>query len=126
MNELHRMSLIQEGSEPMVRMAYLAIVGSFSINGVAELHSQLLRQGLFGDFYRTCGRSSFNNKTNGVTQRRWLAACNRGLGGLITDTSGMSGSPIWTLAQLDTHATMREFHESLAESSWPTRLDWPG
>ena len=49
-DRIQRMSLIQEGSEPMIRMAYLAIVGSFSVNGVAELHSQLLREGLFRDF----------------------------------------------------------------------------
>jgi starch phosphorylase len=68
-------------------MAYLAIVGSFSVNGVAELHSRLLREGLFSDFNELWpGR--FNNKTNGVTQRRWLAACNPGLRELLTDTLG--------------------------------------
>ena len=80
---LGRMSLIQETPEKMVRMAYLAIVGSFSVNGVAELHSRLLRQGLFSDF-ATLWPGKFNNKTNGVTQRRWLAACNPGLAGLIS------------------------------------------
>ena len=69
---LKRMSLIEEGHEPQVRMAYLAIVGSFSVNGVAELHSQLLREGLFKDFYELWPEK-FNNKTNGVTPRRWLA-----------------------------------------------------
>ena len=59
-------------------MAYLAIVGSFSVNGVAELHSKLLVQGLFKDFAELWPEK-FNNKTNGVTQRRWLAACNPGL-----------------------------------------------
>jgi len=84
---LRRMSLIQEGSEPMIRMAYLAIVGSFSINGVAELHSRLLREGLFRDFAELWPER-FNNKTNGVTQRRWLAACNPGLAALISETIG--------------------------------------
>jgi starch phosphorylase len=82
-----RMSLIEEGPEPMMRMAYLAIVGSFSVNGVAELHSRLLAEGLFRDFYELWPEK-FNNKTNGVTQRRWLAACNPGLRDLITDTIG--------------------------------------
>ena len=77
------MSLIQEGPEPMIRMAYLAIVGSFSVNGVAELHSSLLQEGLFRDFAELWPEK-FNNKTNGVTQRRWLAACNAGLIRLIT------------------------------------------
>jgi starch phosphorylase len=84
---IRRMSLIQEGPEPMIRMAYLAIVGSFSINGVAALHSRLLREGLFRDFAELWP-SRFNNKTNGVTQRRWLAACNPGLATLINDTIG--------------------------------------
>ncbi len=84
---LSRMSLIQEGSEKKVRMAYLAIVGSFSVNGVAELHSRLLQQGLFRDFAQLWP-AKFNNKTNGVTQRRWLAACNPQLANLITGKIG--------------------------------------
>ncbi len=87
LERLRRMSLIEEGPEPMVRMAYLAIVGSFSVNGVAELHSRLLQQGLFRDFH-ALWPAKFNNKTNGVTQRRWLALCNPGLGELLTDTLG--------------------------------------
>jgi starch phosphorylase len=68
-------------------MAYLAIVGSFSVNGVAELHSRLLQQGLFRDF-ASLWPEKFNNKTNGVTQRRWLAACNPALAGLISGRIG--------------------------------------
>jgi len=82
-----RMSIIEEGPEPMVRMAYLAIVGSFSVNGVASLHSQLLACGLFRDFH-DLWPAKFNNKTNGVTPRRWLAACNPRLARLISDTIG--------------------------------------
>ncbi len=82
-----RMSIIEEGPEQMVRMAYLAIVGSFSVNGVAELHSRLLAEGMFHDFYELWPEK-FNNKTNGVTQRRWLAWCNEGLGKLINETIG--------------------------------------
>jgi starch phosphorylase len=69
---LARMSLIEEGPEPQVRMAYLALVGCFSVNGVAALHTDLLKQGLFSDF-NELWPEKFNNKTNGVTQRRWLA-----------------------------------------------------
>jgi starch phosphorylase len=84
---LRRMSIIEEGEHPQVRMAYLAIVGSFSVNGVAALHSQLLIEGLFRDFYELWPEK-FNNKTNGVTPRRWLAGCNPGLVGLINRTIG--------------------------------------
>ncbi|MGZ8946210.1 MAG: glycogen/starch/alpha-glucan phosphorylase [Methylococcaceae bacterium] len=84
---LARMSLIEEGHEQYVRMAYLAIVGSYSVNGVAALHSKLLQQGLFRDFY-DLWPAKFNNKTNGVTPRRWLASCNPELAELITETIG--------------------------------------
>ncbi len=82
-----RMSIIEEGSDPQVRMAYLALVGSFSVNGVADLHSRLLREGLFQDFY-ALWPGKFNNKTNGVTQRRWLVGCNPGLRALINESIG--------------------------------------
>jgi glycogen phosphorylase len=84
---LQRMSLIEEGREPMVRMAYLAIVASFSVNGVAALHSRLLAEGLFLDFFELWPHK-FNNKTNGVTPRRWLAWCNRELAQLLDETVG--------------------------------------
>jgi glycogen phosphorylase len=86
-DRLRRMSIIEEGHEPMVRMAYLAIVGSFSVNGVAALHTELLKQGLFHDFY-DFWPTRFNNKTNGVTPRRWLAASNPGLRKLVDETVG--------------------------------------
>ena len=82
---LRRMSLIEEGPVPQVRMAYLAVVASFSVNGVAALHSRLLTEGLFRDFFELWPHK-FNNKTNGVTPRRWLAWCNPGLSSLITET----------------------------------------
>ncbi|MFK8114935.1 MAG: glycogen/starch/alpha-glucan phosphorylase [Rubripirellula sp.] len=84
---LKRVSLIEEGDHPHVRMAYLSIVGSFSVNGVAALHTDLLESGLFADFYRIWPEK-FNNKTNGVTQRRWLSHCNPDLRDLLNDTIG--------------------------------------
>ena len=86
-DRLRRMSLIEEGYEPQVRMAYLAIVGSYSVNGVAALHSELLIEGLFRDFHELWP-GKFNNKTNGVTPRRWLAQCNPGLSDLLNETIG--------------------------------------
>ena len=105
---LQRMSLIEEGSQPMLRMAYLAVVGSFSVNGVAELHSKLLREGLFRDF-AALWPEKFNNKTNGVTQRRWLAGCNHGLSQLITETIGER----W-LTHLDDLEQLRVFADDAA------------
>ena len=82
-----RMSIIEEGHVQYVRMAYLAIVGSFSVNGVAELHSQLLVEGLFKDFYELWPEK-FNNKTNGVTPRRWVAHSNPLMTELISEKIG--------------------------------------
>lgn len=82
-----RLSIIEEGGEPQVRMAYLAVVACQSVNGVAELHSQLLQQHLFSDFY-AIWPYKFNNKTNGVTPRRWLASSNPALSALISSKIG--------------------------------------
>jgi len=82
-----RMSIITEGPYPQVRMAHLAVVGSFSVNGVAALHSRLLKTQLFRDFSEYTP-AKFNNKTNGVSPRRWLAHCNPGLSQLITQAIG--------------------------------------
>ncbi|MDZ7923950.1 MAG: glycogen/starch/alpha-glucan phosphorylase [Marinagarivorans sp.] len=84
-----RMSIIEEGAEPMVRMAHLGIVGSFSVNGVAALHTRLLISDLFKDFY-DLWPEKFNNKTNGVTPRRWLSHCNPALSAHITAAIGDS------------------------------------
>ncbi|WP_416305976.1 glycogen/starch/alpha-glucan phosphorylase [Neptunicella sp. SCSIO 80796] len=85
--KLAEMSIIEEGHDPHIRMAYLAIVASFSVNGVAGLHTQLLKSGLFKDFYQLWPEK-FNNKTNGVTPRRWLAYCNPRLSALLTKQLG--------------------------------------
>jgi starch phosphorylase len=82
-----RMSLIDENGDKAVRMAYLAIVGSFSVNGVAALHSKLLSEGLFRDFYELWPEK-FNNKTNGVTPRRWIAHANPAMTQLISNHIG--------------------------------------
>lgn len=86
-NKQISMSIIEEGEVQYVRMAYLAIVGSFSVNGVAALHSKLLSEGLFKNFYELWPHK-FNNKTNGVTPRRWVAYANPLMTQLISDKIG--------------------------------------
>ena len=88
---IQRVSLIEEGDgrAKKLRMANLAVVGSHSTNGVAEIHSKLLRETTLKDLAEIFPER-FNNKTNGVTPRRWLQLCNPGLSGLITDAIGDS------------------------------------
>jgi starch phosphorylase len=82
-----RMSIVEEGGVPQVRMAYLAVVACHSVNGVAALHSHLLQQHLFHDFYELWP-DKFNNKTNGVTPRRWMLSSNPLLSDLIDRNIG--------------------------------------
>jgi glycogen phosphorylase len=82
-----RMSIIDEGTECRVRMAHLAIVGSHSVNGVAALHTQILKDSLFSDFHQFYP-GKFKNITNGVTPRRWLLQANPALSQLITKAIG--------------------------------------
>ena len=84
---LARLSLVDESGERYVRMAHLACVGSHSINGVADLHSQLLRQDVLKDFHELWPEK-FRNMTNGVTPRRWLLLSNPRLSGLVRKTIG--------------------------------------
>ena len=86
-SRIRRVSLIEEGYGKKVRMANLAVVGSHSTNGVAEIHSKLLRETTLKDLAEIYP-ARFNNKTNGVTPRRWLLLANPALSGLITDTIG--------------------------------------
>ncbi|HEY5974704.1 MAG TPA: glycogen/starch/alpha-glucan phosphorylase, partial [Geobacteraceae bacterium] len=86
-NRVARMSIIEEHWERKVCMAHLAIIGSHSINGVAALHTEILKRDLFRDFYEMYPER-FNNKTNGITQRRWLKCANPGLADLIGEQIG--------------------------------------
>jgi starch phosphorylase len=114
-HRLQRMSLFDENHTPMIRMAYLAIAGSYSVNGVAELHSKLLREGLFRDFAELWPEK-FNNKTNGVTQRRWLAACNPKLASLISEKIGEGWvTDLEQLAGLREYARDTEFQKQWRE-----------
>ena len=81
------LSIIEEGHPQMIRMAYLSVVASHAVNGVAALHTQLLRENLFNSFDQLYP-GKFQNKTNGITPRRWLLACNPELSTLVTSKVG--------------------------------------
>lgn len=81
------LSIIEEGNPKMVRMAYLSVVGSTKVNGVAALHTELLKKNLFSTFHELYPNKLIN-MTNGITPRRWLLACNPGLSDLITEKVG--------------------------------------
>ncbi len=86
-DRLRRMSIFEESNDPHIRMAHLAILGSHSTNGVSELHTELLKRSVVPDFYEMFPER-FNNKTNGITQRRWLKKSNPGLSNLINEAIG--------------------------------------
>jgi starch phosphorylase len=126
---LARMSLIDERGERRVRMAHLATVGSHAVNGVAKLHSDLLRETVLRDFAEL-SPEKFSNKTNGITPRRFLMLANPGLSALITEAIGESWiSDLTRLRDLEKFADDAAFAEkwknvkhdnkkALAESAW--------
>lgn len=106
-----RMSLIDESGERYVRMAHIACVGSHAINGVAELHSELLKQDVLQDFYELWPHK-FSNKTNGVTPRRWMVLSNPRLSKLITQSIGEKWvKDLSQLRQLEAYADDAAFRE---------------
>jgi glycogen phosphorylase len=104
-DRLVRMSLVEEGDVRKIRMAHLAIVGSHSVNGVAAIHSRLLRTSTVKDFADVFPER-FNNKTNGVTPRRWLLLANPGLAHCITEAIGDAW--ITDLSQLERLAPLAD------------------
>ncbi len=107
-----RMSIIDDASEPNVHMAKLAVVGSHSVNGVAALHTELIKSQLLRDFAELYP-SRFTNKTNGVTPRRWILGCNPELSTLITETLGSSAwvTDLSRIADLEPHVESGAFRE---------------
>lgn len=87
MDRVRRMSLIEEDGVKRVNMGYLSVVGSHAVNGVAKIHSDLLKTTLFKDFYEL-SPEKFQNKTNGITPRRWMLLCNPSLSDVISDKIG--------------------------------------
>ena len=112
--QIANVSLIDEGGARRVRMGQLAFVGSHSINGVSALHTELMKKTVFSDLNKLYP-DRINNKTNGVTPRRWLMQCNPGLTKLISDRIGPEFQDnIDLLTELDKHADDPGFQEQFA------------
>ncbi|MGN6157199.1 MAG: glycogen/starch/alpha-glucan phosphorylase [Devosia sp.] len=112
--QIANVSLIDESGVRRVRMGQLAFVGSHSINGVSALHTELMKKTVFADLHKLYP-DRINNKTNGVTPRRWLLECNPGLSKLIADRIGPDFQDnIDLLAQLDKHADDPGFQQQFA------------
>jgi len=117
------LSIIEEGHTQMVRMAHLSVVGSFSVNGVAALHTQLLKSDLFPDF-DVFFPGKFNNKTNGITPRRWLLACNPRLSALITGKIGSGWErDLDKLRGLEASATDPDFQNEFMAVKHANKVD---
>ena len=126
-SRLDRVSLIEDGTDRKVRMANLAIVGSHSTNGVSAIHSTLLRTRVVPDLAGIFP-TRFNNKTNGVTPRRWLQLCNPGLTQLITDAIGDGWiTDLSQLARLKPLAGDKGFRSSFRKAKREAKMrfvDW--
>ena len=112
---LARVSMIEEGWQKQVRMPYLSIVGSHTTNGVAALHTELLKQTIFRDFYQLFPER-FQNKTNGITPRLWLRCANPELAALITDHIGEKWiTDLDKLRELEDYAGNTDFRRQWQE-----------
>ncbi|XUY26319.1 glycogen/starch/alpha-glucan phosphorylase [Agrobacterium sp. rho-8.1] len=113
--QIRSISLIEEGGERRVRMGNLAFIGSHSINGVSALHTELMKETVFSDLHMLYP-DRINNKTNGITPRRWLMQCNPGLTGLIRESIGDEFlDDAEKLVALDRFADDAGFREKFAE-----------
>jgi starch phosphorylase len=113
-DQIRRISLIQEDGDRRVRMGNLAFVGSHSINGVSALHTELMKETVFADLHRLYP-DRINNKTNGITPRRWLFQSNQGLTSLIRETIGDTFlDNVEALKELDDFAGDAAFREKFA------------
>jgi starch phosphorylase len=111
------MSLIEEGPVKSIRMAFLSIVCSHTVNGVAALHTELLKKTIFSEQHQLQPQK-IQNKTNGVAPRRWIHCCNRGLSDLISEQIGSVDewiSNLDNLRQLSNYTKDKSFIEKFAE-----------
>lgn len=114
-HRLERMSIIEEHPVKAIRMSHLAMTGSTKINGVAEIHSEILKKEIFKDFAEFWP-DKFTNVTNGITQRRWLLNANPGLAKLITDNIGPEWiTDLYKLKELEKFADDGEFLRQFRE-----------
>ncbi|MDH5657539.1 MAG: glycogen/starch/alpha-glucan family phosphorylase, partial [Spirochaetia bacterium] len=108
-NIIQKVSIIEEFPSKRIRMANLAIVGSKAVNGVARLHTDLIKRELFYDFYEIFPEK-FHNKTNGIAHRRWILSCNPELTGLITEKIGSDWMKHLTgIREIEAYAEDEEF-----------------
>lgn len=115
-------SIIEENHPKMVRMANLAVVASHTVNGVAAIHSQLLKERLFPTF-DALYPGKFTNMTNGITPRRWLVACNRDLSALITSKIGKSwASNLDDLHKLEAFADDKKFQDAYMDIKYANKV----
>ncbi|MFA7057210.1 MAG: glycogen/starch/alpha-glucan phosphorylase [Candidatus Cloacimonadales bacterium] len=113
--KMKAMSIIEGGENGCVRMANLCVEGSYSVNGVAKLHSEIVKTRIFKDFYDLYPEK-FNNKTNGITQRRWLDACNHHLGNYISSLIGNGWkTDLYELKKLEQFSDNEEVLNQLRE-----------
>jgi starch phosphorylase len=114
---LSRVSIIEESNPRQVRMAYLAIIGSHKVNGVAELHSELIKTTIFKDFVKIYNEKKFTNVTNGITPRRWLHQANPKLSKLIAEKLGGYDflNNLGLLKGLEKFANDKTFHKQWLE-----------
>jgi starch phosphorylase len=114
---LGRVSIIEESTPKMVRMAYLAVIGSHKVNGVAELHSDLIKTTIFKDFVKVYGSDKFTNVTNGITPRRWLHQANPKLSELIASKVGGYEylKDLNLLSKIEAFVDDKEFRKQWAE-----------
>lgn len=115
LDRMRRMSCVEESGDKRINMAFLSIVGSHAVNGVAALHSDILKADLFKDFYEYTP-DKFQNKTNGITPRRWLLLCNPGLSEVIEAKIGNEWPVhLEQLAQLKKFAKDPSFQQAVAK-----------
>ncbi len=121
---LSRVSIIEESQPKMVRMAYLAVIGSHKVNGVAELHSDLIKTTIFKDFVEIYGPDKFGNVTNGITPRRWLHQANPRLAELIASKLGGYGylKDLTMLNKLEEYVDDADFKKEFQEIKYANKV----